>query len=111
MKYNIIGIIILVILCQSTVGRDNPEGYIYTTDTVTREHIAKKIYDYKVKVPLEFYLGAGIGGDNKTDVKYIKIGFMVKQGNSLHGVYTGLDANGYLQYGVQSYWRIGRKKK
>jgi len=70
---------------------------------------------YQVPIPpkRQLYVGGGLDGTyiNKTpNINVAKAGLLFKtKKDQIYGVTVGVSINGYLVYGIQSYWKIKLK--
>ena len=101
-------------------------GKIYIYDTVQFNTLGNRgivknytipIITRYVKVPSapkrQLYVGGGLDGTymNKTpNINIAKVGVLYKtKKDQIYGVTVGVSINGYLVYGIQSYWKIKLK--
>lgn len=101
-------------------------GKIYIYDTVQFNRLGKRgivknytipVYTKIIKVPAEpkrqLYVGGGLDGTyiNKTPmINVAKAGLLYKnKKDQIYGATVGVSINGYLVYGLQSYWKIKLK--
>jgi hypothetical protein len=102
-------------------------GKIYIYDTVQFNELGNRgivknytipVYTKYIKVPEEpkrqVYVGGGLDGTyiNKTvNINTAKAGVLYKnKKDQIYGATVGISINGYLVYGLQSYWKIKLKK-
>lgn len=102
-------------------------GKIYVYDTVQFNTLGNRgivknytipIITRTIKVPAEpkrqLYIGGGLDGTyiNKTPmINTAKVGMLYKtKKDQIYGASVGVSINGYLMYGIQSYWKIKLKK-
>lgn len=99
-------------------------GHVYVTDTVTKNLVVGRKYDYKLTYPIitntitvpekkrnQWYIGGDIQGNQITPVNQISAGLLFKNKNDqIKGAKVGLNFNGQFLYGVQSYWKIKLRK-
>ena len=102
-------------------------GKIYVYDTVQFNTLGNRgivknytipIITKTIKVPAEpkrqLYIGGGLDGTyiNKTPmINTAKVGMLYKtKKDQIYGASVGVSINGYLMYGIQSYWKIKLKK-
>ena len=53
------------------------------------------------------YVGGGLQGDQYSMINEFSTGLLLKtKQDQIFGLYTGIDNNGRIQYGLQSYWKI-----
>lgn len=100
-------------------------GYVKVTDTVTKNLIVARKYDYNIKYPIiketqiipekkrnQFYVGGNLQGNKVNIVNQISAGLLYKnKKDQIYGVNAGLDIKGNVQYGISSYWKISLHKK
>lgn len=101
-------------------------GKIYVYDTVQFNTLGNRgivknytipIITRYVKVPIapkrQLYIGGGLDGTyiNKTpNINVAKAGLLFKtKKDQIYGASVGVSVNGYLVYGIQSYWKIKLK--
>ena len=98
-------------------------GYVYVTDTVTKNLIKSRIYDYNLRHPVitttiinppvrktQLYAGGSLQGSVLYPVNQISGGFLLKnKKDQIFGAYTGINKDGQLQLGISSYWKISFK--
>lgn len=101
-------------------------GKIYVYDTVQFNRLQKRkvvknytipVITKTIKVPAEpkrqLYIGGGLDGTyiNKTPmINAAKVGLLYKnKKDQIYGATVGVSINGYLVYGLQSYWKIKLK--
>ena len=101
-------------------------GKIYVYDTVQFNTLGNRgivknytipIITRYVKVPSapkrQLYIGGGLDGTyiNKTpNINVAKAGLLFKtKKDQIYGASVGVSVNGYLVYGIQSYWKIKLK--
>lgn len=102
-------------------------GKVFIYDTVQFNRLGKRriiknytipIITKTIKVPAEpkrqVYIGGGLDGTyiNKTPmINAAKVGLLFKnKKDQIYGATVGVSINGYLTYGLQSYWKIKLKK-
>lgn len=97
-------------------------GHIILTDTIQKNLIIGRGYVSTIKIPEktititntiypkpknQWYVGGGISGDKLQIVKQIEAGLLFKnKKDQIFGIFAGMNTNGQVQYGVQSYWKI-----
>jgi hypothetical protein len=95
-------------------------GYVDVTDTVTKNLISNRTFKYNLKYPViketiiippkrinQLYIGGGIEGNATSLVHQINAGLLLKnKKDQIYGVYTGINMQGQMQFGIQSYWKI-----
>ena len=102
-------------------------GYVRIYDTVQFNKLQHRTYKYSYTIPTitiekvrpclptrQLYIGGGLDGTyiNKTPrLDVAKIGALYKtKKDQIYGASVGVSTDGYLTYGVQSYWKIKLKK-
>jgi len=98
-------------------------GSIYITDTISKNISTHRVYDYSFKYPFvkenitttvhrnQLYIGGGVQGNPISLVNQFNAGVLLKnKKDQIFGASIGLNINGQLQYGVQSYWKLNFKK-
>lgn len=95
-------------------------GYVKIKDTVSENMITARAFSHDLKYPIikelwvkpakpsrQVYLGGGVSGTSQGVVNQIDAGFLYKnKKDQIFGVKTGINTNGQLQWGIQSYWKI-----
>jgi len=95
-------------------------GYVNVKDTITKNIIKGRSYNYNLKYPVvtktitlqptpktQVYVGGGLQGDQYSMINEFSTGLLLKtKQDQIFGLYTGIDNNGRIQYGLQSYWKI-----
>ena len=95
-------------------------GSVFVVDTLTKNVISGRTYKYHLNIPEinttiikpsklinQVYVGGSIEGTNISPVHQITAGFLLKnKRDQIYGIYTGIDFNGQIVYGIQSYWKI-----
>lgn len=99
-------------------------GYVHVTDTVTKNNLTGRSYNYNLKYPIiketitihpkpknQLYVGGAVMGNQSAAVNSINAGVILKtKQDQILGVTAGLNTDGQIQYGVQSYWKLKLKK-
>lgn len=99
-------------------------GYVHIKDTVSENMITARAFSHDLKYPVirelwvrpapptrQLYFGGGVSGTSKGVVNQIDAGFLYKnKKDQIFGVKTGVNTNGELQWGIQSYWKIKLRK-
>jgi len=99
-------------------------GYINITDTVTKNKIIGRKTSYTLKYPVitntitlppekhnQLYIGGGLQGDQNELLNQFNAGILFKnKKDQIYGIYTGIDTDGQVQFGLQSYWKISFRK-
>jgi hypothetical protein len=102
-------------------------GYIAVADTTQLNKLLNRTYDYKYKIPTitekititkyppkrnQVYIGGAINVDKGFAPSTAEVGLILKtKRDQIMGVKAGSDINGNVNYGFQSYWKIGSKNK
>ena len=102
-------------------------GYIAIADTTQLNKLLNRSYNYKYKIPTitekttitkyapkrnQLYIGAGLNVDKGIAPKSAEVGLLLKtKRDQIMGIKAGSDINGNVNYGFQSYWKIGSKNK
>lgn len=97
-------------------------GYVSLYDTIQKNNILGRAYKSVVKVPektititntiypepkRQMYIGGGIFGNKDNIAGQVQAGLLLKnKKDQIFGVSTGINANGQVQYGISSYWKI-----
>jgi hypothetical protein len=101
-------------------------GYVKIYDTVQFNKLSHRGYMYTYKIPTitiekvkpilptrQMYIGGGLDGTyiNRTPmINIAKVGVLYKtKKDQIYGASVGVSINGYLVYGLQSYWKIKLK--
>ena len=99
-------------------------GYINVLDTISKNRIQGRRFKYDLKYPVvtktitlqappktQVYIGGGLQGNQYNIVNQFSAGLLLKtKKDQIYGVYTGMNIDGRIQYGLQSYWKIKLKK-
>jgi len=96
-------------------------GYIAVADTVQKNELQNRSYDYKYKIPTitntvtitkqdppkgALYVGGGVSGEKTNGINSVRGGLLYKtKKNTMFGVHTGF-ANNQLVYGIDAYWKL-----
>lgn len=102
-------------------------GYIAVADTTQFNKLLNRSYDYKYKIPTiteqititkyppkrnQVYIGGAINVDAKLAPSTAEVGLILKtKRDQIMGVKAASDINGNVNYGFQSYWKIGSKNR
>lgn len=100
-------------------------GYISITDTISKNLIIGRKTSYNFKYPIitttiklpperknQLYYGGGLQGGNGQLINQFNAGLLLKtKSDQIYGIYSGMDTNGKIQFGLQSYWKISFNKK
>lgn len=95
-------------------------GYVNVKDTISKNRIQGRSYNYNLKYPVvtktitlqappktQVYIGGGLQGNQYNIVNQFSAGLLLKtKKDQIYGLYTGIDNNGRIQYGLQTYWKI-----
>lgn len=95
-------------------------GYVNVKDTISKNRIQGRSYNYNVKYPVitktitlqapaktQVYVGGGLQGDTYSIINEFSTGLLLKtKRDQIYGLYTGIDTDGKIQYGLQIYWKI-----
>jgi len=95
-------------------------GYVKVSDTVSKNMIVGRTYNYNLKYPLvketqfipikpknQIYIGGGLSGNRQGVINQIDGGVLLKtKRDKIFGVKAGLNTQGQASYGIQSYWKI-----
>lgn len=97
-------------------------GYVAVTDTVQNNVLKNRAYSYKYKIPTitntttitnyaapkrQVYVGGGINMNKTLGIEGIQGGLLYKnRKDQIYGLNVGMNVNGGINYGFQSYWKI-----
>lgn len=95
-------------------------GFVKVTDTVQNNIVQNRKWEYNLKYPTiketiimppkqvnQLYLGGGIKGNQTSLVNSLDLGLLYKnKKDQVYGVSVGVNTNGQIIYGIQSYWKI-----
>lgn len=97
-------------------------GYIKLIDTIQRNLIIGRSFIKDLNIPnktvyitntvyppikRQLYIGGALQGTNNQLITQLNLGLVYKNKHDhLYGLYSGLNTNGQLSFGVQSYWKI-----
>lgn len=95
-------------------------GYVNVIDTVSKNRIQGRRFRYELKHPVitktviveqapktQLYIGGGLQGDQYSMINQFSTGLLLKtKKDQIYGLYTGIDNDGRIQYGLQMYWKI-----
>lgn len=100
-------------------------GYIKVIDTIQKNESLGRSFIQDLKIPektititntiipapkRQLYIGGGIFGNENNVVGQMQAGLLLKnKKDQLFGLSTGINANGQIQYGISSYWKIKLK--
>jgi len=100
-------------------------GYIKVIDTIQKNQTLGRSFIKDLKISektititntiaptpkRQLYIGGGIFGNETSFIGQIQAGLLLKnKKDQLFGVSTGINANGQIQYGVSSFWKIKLK--
>ncbi len=99
-------------------------GYFKIKDTVSKNLLLGRSFSYKIKYPTiketitihpkpinQLYIGGGVEGNKIDVVSGIKAGVLFKnKKDQIFGIHTGLNRQGNITFGVDSYWKIKLKR-
>jgi hypothetical protein len=101
-------------------------GYIKVVDTLQKNQMVGRSFIKDLKIPektititntiypdakRQMYVGGGILGNKDNIVGQVQAGLLLKnKKDQIFGISTGINANGQVQYGVSSFWKIKLKK-
>jgi hypothetical protein len=101
-------------------------GYIKVVDTLQKNQMVGRSFIKDLKIPektititntiypepkRQLYIGGGVLGNTDNIVGQIQAGLLLKnKKDQIFGLSTGINANGSVQYGLSSYWKIKLKK-
>ena len=119
---------LLVLYFQRNVLKDilklDSLGYVYVTDTVSKNLISGRVYNYSIKYPKvietiklppvsrnQLYIGGMLQGNLTNPVSQINAGLMLKnKKDQLYGISAGMNKDGQMIIGISSYWKISFRK-
>jgi hypothetical protein len=100
-------------------------GYVKVIDTIQKNQSLGRSFIKDLKIPektititntiypepkRQLYIGGGIFGNENNVVGQVQAGLLLKnKKDQIFGLSTGINANGQVQYGVSSYWKIKLK--
>lgn len=104
--------------------RIDTNGYVKIIDTVQKNLIVGRSSEVKVKYPViketvtilqkpvtQLYIGGGIDGTQTALINQVRTGFLLKnKKDQIYGASVGMNTNGQVVYGVQSFWKIRLSK-
>jgi hypothetical protein len=111
-------------LLSTNVQKDSVKidsiGHVYITDSVMSNMIKNRNVTWNLKYPIitntiivpepkktQWYIGGSIQGEQEELIDQINAGLLIKnKKDQIYGGYIGINTNGNLQIGVQSYWKI-----
>ena len=99
-------------------------GHVYINDTVSKNNITYRKVAWDLKYPTvtktitlpplrtnQVYYGGGLQGGQGQLINQFNVGVLLKtKSDQIYNVYTGFDANGQAQVGLQAYWKIKLRK-
>lgn len=99
-------------------------GYVNIQDTVSKNKIIGRKTNYTLKYPIitntitlpekkynQLYIGGGLQGGQNELLNQFNAGVLFKnKKDQIYGIYTGIDTEGQVQFGLQSYWKISFRK-
>ena len=99
-------------------------GNAYITDTVTQNLIALRIVEYHIKYPEikekiiypdkknQLYIGGSLQGYPLAPIDQLNVGVLLKnKRDQIYGLYTGINKDGHMEYGINVYWKLSFRKK
>jgi hypothetical protein len=95
-------------------------GWLSIKDTVSKNRLTTRSFEYSFKYPKitetitipekkrnQMYVGGMIGGNREQIVNQINAGLLLKtKKDQIFGVNAGINTQGQVVYGLQSYWKI-----
>jgi len=95
-------------------------GWVSIKDTVSKNRLTTRSFEYKFKYPKitetitipekkknQMYVGGMISGNREQIVNQINAGLLLKtKKDQIFGVNAGINTQGQVVYGLQSYWKI-----
>lgn len=107
------------IIQKDTIKLDTT-GVVYITDKIAENRVFARTFTYDYKYPFvketitqpaklrnQIYIGGAIQGSFTNPVNQINAGFLLRnKKEQIFGAYTGINMDGQLQLGIQSYWKI-----
>lgn len=95
-------------------------GYVNVLDTISKNRIQGRRFKYELKYPIvtktitlqappktQMYIGGGLQGNQYDIINQFNAGLLLKtKTDKMYGIYTGINTNGNMQYGLQMYWKI-----
>jgi hypothetical protein len=97
-------------------------GYIKVIDTLQKNQMVGRSFIKDLKIPektitvtntifpepkRQVYIGGGVLGNKDNIVGQVQAGLLLKnKKDQIFGISTGINANGQVQYGISSYWKI-----
>ena len=115
---------LLTLYLNKNVQRDSLKidsiGYVFLTDTVTKNFIDSRKYNYSLKYPIitttitlppplknQVYIGGALQGTPSFPINQITAGLLLKnKKDQIFGAYTGFNKDGNMVLGAQIYWKI-----
>ena len=99
-------------------------GHVYINDTVSNNNITYRKVAWDLKYPTitktitltplktnQLYYGGGLQGGQDQIINQFNVGILLKtKSDQIYNVYTGLNTNGQVQVGLQTYWKIKLRK-
>jgi hypothetical protein len=101
----------------------NSYGFVKITDTIQKNVIVGRKSEVNVKCPIiretymmpaqpvnQLYIGGGLSGSRVSLINSVKTGVLFKnKKDQIYGASIGLNTNGQVVYGVESFWKIKLK--
>lgn len=103
--------------------RIDTNGYVKITDTVQRNMVIGRTSEVSIKYPIiketitlpapklrQVYAGGQVSGNAGDLINGINAGLLLKnKKDQIYGITVGLNTQGQVSYGVQSYWKLKLK--
>ena len=120
---------LLILYFTKNVEKDSLKidslGYVFVTDTVYQNLIANRFYKYSFRNPVitttityppavrnQIYVGGALEGNTGSIINQINAGFLLKnKRDQIYGIYSGLNKDGQIVFGFQTYWKISFRKQ
>lgn len=95
-------------------------GWVHVADTVQKNLLSGRSYNYNLKYPIiketiiktnppvnQWFIGGQIFGSNVEPVESINVSLLIQnKKDNIIGGSIGINREGRLQYGVETYWKI-----
>lgn len=114
-------------LFSDTVLLKDLKGGVYIRDTVQFNRLAGRSVDAKYEIPVvketvtitkqapkrnQLYMGGALNVDRRLAPSTAEVGLILKtKRDQIMGLKLSSDINGNINYGFQSYWKIGSRNK
>ena len=109
-------------IMQDSIRIDS-NGYVKITDTVQRNMVVGRSSEVSIKYPIiketitlpapkvtQLYVGGQLSGNSGQLINGINGGLLLKnKRDQIYGANIGLNTQGQVSYGVQSYWKLKLK--